>query len=146
VHKRSVMHRTSNDTKLSWCMPSSAHAPYLLAGQGLRNALPTRPLLIQNGRIVSGENDVDQHPTLNDKGRVKIVPASPPHHPLRIEPANPVCPCKTANQRIDACGNGARGADLVVTAVQEDRDAAASIVRMFAQAQAGRERRIEVVG
>jgi glutamate synthase (NADPH) small chain len=66
---------------------------------------------------------------LHDDGRVKIVPAPPPHHPLRVDPANPVYPYQTANQRIFAGGDGVRGADLVVTAVQEGRDAAASIVR-----------------
>ena len=71
---------------------------------------------------------------LHDDGRVKIVPAPPPHHPLRIDPANPVYPYQTANKRIFAGGDGVRGADLVVTAVQEGRDAAASIVRFLSTA------------
>ena len=71
---------------------------------------------------------------LHDDGRVKVFPAPPPHHPLRIDPANPVYPYQTANTRIFAGGDGVRGADLVVTAVQEGRDAAASIVRFLATA------------
>jgi glutamate synthase (NADPH/NADH) small chain len=69
---------------------------------------------------------------LHDDGRVKVFPAPPPHHPLRIDPANPVYPYQTANPHIFAGGDGVRGADLVVTAVQEGRDAAASIVRFLA--------------
>ncbi|MES2672308.1 MAG: FAD-dependent oxidoreductase [Pseudomonadota bacterium] len=69
---------------------------------------------------------------LHDDGRVKIFPAPPPHHPLRIDPANPVYPYQTANPHIFAGGDGVRGADLVVTAVQEGRDAAGSIVRFLA--------------
>jgi glutamate synthase (NADPH/NADH) small chain len=71
---------------------------------------------------------------LHDDGRVKIVPAPLPHHPLRIDPANPVYPYQTANKHIFAGGDGVRGADLVVTAVQEGRDAAASMVRFLATA------------
>jgi glutamate synthase (NADPH/NADH) small chain len=71
---------------------------------------------------------------LHDDGRVKVVPAPPPHHPLRIDPANPVYPYQTANERIFAGGDGVRGADLVVTAVQEGRDAAGSIVRFLGAA------------
>jgi glutamate synthase (NADPH) small chain len=69
---------------------------------------------------------------LHDDGRVKVFPAPPPHHPLRIDPANPVYPYQTANPHIFAGGDGVRGADLVVTAVQEGRDAAGSIVRFLA--------------
>ena len=69
---------------------------------------------------------------LHDDGRVKVFPAPPPHHPLRIDPANPVYPYQTANPNIFAGGDGVRGADLVVTAVQEGRDAAGSIVRFLA--------------
>jgi len=69
---------------------------------------------------------------LHDDGRVKVFPAPPPHHPVRIDPANPVYPYQTANKRIFAGGDGVRGADLVVTAVQEGRDAAGSIVRFLA--------------
>jgi glutamate synthase (NADPH) small chain len=69
---------------------------------------------------------------LHDDGRVKVFPAPPPHHPLRIDPANPVYPYQTANEHIFAGGDGVRGADLVVTAVQEGRDAAGSIVRFLA--------------
>jgi glutamate synthase (NADPH) small chain len=69
---------------------------------------------------------------LHDDGRVRVVPAPPPHHPLRIDPANPVYPYQTANAKVFAGGDGVRGADLVVTAVQEGRDAAASMVRMLA--------------
>jgi glutamate synthase (NADPH) small chain len=68
---------------------------------------------------------------LHDDGRVKVFPAPPPHHPLRIDPANPVYPYQTANAKVFAGGDGVRGADLVVTAVQEGRDAAASIVRFL---------------
>lgn len=68
---------------------------------------------------------------LHDDGRVKVFPAPPPHHPLRIDPANPVYPYQTANPHIFAGGDGVRGADLVVTAVQEGRDAAGSIVRFL---------------
>ncbi len=71
---------------------------------------------------------------LHDDGRVKVFPAPPPHHPLRIDSANPVYPYQTANPHIFAGGDGVRGADLVVTAVQEGRDAAASIVRFLATA------------
>ena len=71
---------------------------------------------------------------LHDDGRVKIVPGPKPHHPLRIDPANPAYPYQTANKHIFAGGDGVRGADLVVTAVQEGRDAAASIVRFLATA------------
>ncbi len=71
---------------------------------------------------------------LHDDGRVKIVPGPKPHHPLRIDPANPLYPYQTANKHIFAGGDGVRGADLVVTAVQEGRDAAASIVRFLATA------------
>ncbi|MCC7248993.1 MAG: hypothetical protein IT473_10255, partial [Lysobacter sp.] len=42
---------------------------------------------------------------------------------------NPLYPYQTTNPRLFAGGDGVRGADLVVTAVQEGRDAAASIVR-----------------
>lgn len=69
---------------------------------------------------------------LHDDGRVKVVPAPPPHHALRIDPAKPLYPYQTANPRVFAGGDGVRGADLVVTAVQEGRDAAASIVRYLA--------------
>ena len=69
---------------------------------------------------------------LHDDGRVKVFPAPPPHHPLRLDPANPVYPYQTANPNIFAGGDGVRGADLVVTAVQEGRDAAGSIVRFLA--------------
>ncbi len=69
---------------------------------------------------------------LHDDGRVNVVPAPPPHHVLRIDPAKPLYPYQTANQRVFAGGDGVRGADLVVTAVQEGRDAAASIVRYLA--------------
>jgi glutamate synthase (NADPH) small chain len=65
---------------------------------------------------------------LHDDGRVKIVPAPPPHHPLRIDPAKPILPYQTSNRKVFAGGDGVRGADLVVTAVQEGRDAAASIL------------------
>ncbi len=68
---------------------------------------------------------------LHDDGRVKVFPAPPPHHQLRIDPANPVYPYQTANPHIFAGGDGVRGADLVVTAVQEGRDAAGSIVRFL---------------
>lgn len=68
---------------------------------------------------------------MHDDGRVKVFPAPPPHHPLRIDPANPVYPYQTANPHIFAGGDGVRGADLVVTAVQEGRDAAGSIVRFL---------------
>ena len=68
---------------------------------------------------------------LHDDGRVKIVPAPPPHHPLRIDPAKPIHPYQTSNDKVFAGGDGVRGADLVVTAVQEGRDAAASIVRFL---------------
>jgi glutamate synthase (NADPH) small chain len=68
---------------------------------------------------------------LHDDGRVNVVPAPPPHHPLRIDPVNPVYPYQTANAKVFAGGDGVRGADLVVTAVQEGRDAAASIVRFM---------------
>ena len=71
---------------------------------------------------------------LHDDGRVNVFPAPPPHHPLRIDPANPAYPYQTANKNIFAGGDGVRGADLVVTAVQEGRDAAASIVRYLATA------------
>lgn len=71
---------------------------------------------------------------LHDDGRVKIVPGPKPHHPLRIDPANPVYPYQTANKHIFAGGDGVRGADLVVTAVQEGRDAAGSIVRFLGAA------------
>lgn len=40
-------------------------------------------------------------------------------------------PYQTANPRVFAGGDAVRGADLVVTAVQEGRDAAASIVRLL---------------
>jgi glutamate synthase (NADPH) small chain len=68
---------------------------------------------------------------LHDDGRVNVVPAPPPHHPLRIDPANPMYPYQTANRHVFAGGDGVRGADLVVTAVQEGRDAAANIVRFL---------------
>ncbi len=71
---------------------------------------------------------------LHDDGRVKIVPAPPPHHVVRIDPANPLYPYQTTNPRLFAGGDGVRGADLVVTAVQEGRDAAASIVRYLGAA------------
>ena len=41
-------------------------------------------------------------------------------------------PYQTANAKVFAGGDGVRGADLVVTAVQEGRDAAGSIVRFLA--------------
>jgi glutamate synthase (NADPH) small chain len=69
---------------------------------------------------------------LHDDGRVKIVPAPPPHHPLRIDPTKPIHPYQTSNSKVFAGGDGVRGADLVVTAVREGRDAGASIVRFLA--------------
>jgi glutamate synthase (NADPH/NADH) small chain len=73
---------------------------------------------------------------LREDGRIKAVPAPPPHHPLRIDPSVPrdraIHPYQTSHPRIFAGGDGVRGADLVVTAVQEGRDAAASIVRYLA--------------
>ena len=59
------------------------------------------------------------------------MPAPPPHHPACFDPNNPVYPYQTANPRLFAGGDGVRGADLVVTAVQEGRDATGSIVRYF---------------
>ncbi|TRP67633.1 glutamate synthase small subunit, partial [Salmonella enterica subsp. enterica serovar Panama] len=41
-------------------------------------------------------------------------------------------PFQTAHPRLFAGGDAVRGADLVVTAVAEGRDAAASIVRLLA--------------
>ena len=57
--------------------------------------------------------------------------ASPPHHPFRFDPANLVHPYQTTHPKLFAGGDGVRGADLVVTAVQEGRDAAGSIVRFL---------------
>ncbi|MFZ5635343.1 MAG: FAD-dependent oxidoreductase [Pseudomonadota bacterium] len=71
---------------------------------------------------------------LHDDGRIRITPAPPPHHPARFDANNPVYPYQTANPKLFAGGDGVRGADLVVTAVQEGRDAAASIVRFLATA------------
>ena len=45
-------------------------------------------------------------------------------------------PYQTGHDRLFAGGDCVRGADLVVTAVQEGRDAAASIVRMLRGAKA----------
>ena len=42
-------------------------------------------------------------------------------------------PCQTANAKVFAGGDAVRGADLVVTAAKEGRDAAASIVRSLAR-------------
>lgn len=69
--------------------------------------------------------------TLHDDGRIRVTPAPPPHHPFRFDPANPVHPYQTTNPKLFAGGDGVRGADLVVTAVQEGRDAAGSIVRFL---------------
>lgn len=69
---------------------------------------------------------------LHDDGRIRVTPAPPSHHPLRIDPAHPVYPYQTTHPKLFAGGDGVRGADLVVTAVQEGRDAAASIVRLLA--------------
>jgi glutamate synthase (NADPH) small chain len=68
---------------------------------------------------------------LHEDGRIRVTPAPPPHHPARFDAANPIHPYQTANAKIFAGGDGVRGADLVVTAVQEGRDAAASIVRFL---------------
>ena len=45
-------------------------------------------------------------------------------------------PYQTAHPKLFAGGDAVRGADLVVTAVQEGRDAAASIARMLRGAKA----------
>ncbi|WP_394001524.1 FAD-dependent oxidoreductase [Luteimonas sp. WGS1318] len=47
-------------------------------------------------------------------------------------------PYQTAHPKVFAGGDAVRGADLVVTAVQEGRDAAASIARMLRRADAAR--------
>lgn len=58
-------------------------------------------------------------------GRIRVTPPPKRHHPL----ADDVFPYRTAHPKVFAGGDGVRGADLVVTAVQEGRDAATSIVR-----------------
>ncbi|TXH70545.1 MAG: glutamate synthase small subunit, partial [Lysobacteraceae bacterium] len=75
---------------------------------------------------------------LREDGRIAVTPAPPPHAPVRFDTtlahrASPISPYQTANPKIFAGGDAVRGADLVVTAVQEGRDAAASIVRYLAQ-------------
>ena len=71
---------------------------------------------------------------LHDDGRIRVTAPPPPHHPARFDPASTVFPYQTANPKLFAGGDGVRGADLVVTAVKEGRDAAASIVRYLAKA------------
>ncbi|MFD0724960.1 FAD-dependent oxidoreductase [Lysobacter brunescens] len=67
---------------------------------------------------------------LHDDGRIRITPPPPPHHHIaQTNGATAILPYQTANPKIFAGGDGVRGADLVVTAVKEGRDAAASIVR-----------------
>jgi glutamate synthase (NADPH/NADH) small chain len=60
-------------------------------------------------------------------GRIKVAPK--PRGCAR--PAGTALPYQTSNPKVFAGGDGVRGADLVVTAVQEGRDAAAGIARLL---------------
>jgi glutamate synthase (NADPH/NADH) small chain len=63
---------------------------------------------------------------LRDDGRIRVMPAPPPHH--RLPADSDVLPYQTANAKVFAGGDGVRGADLVVTAVFEGREAAQGIL------------------
>ncbi len=69
-----------------------------------------------------------QNIALENDGRIRVTPAPRPHHPSRADEF----PFQTTHRKIFAGGDGVRGADLVVTAVYEGREAAASIVRYLA--------------
>ena len=60
-------------------------------------------------------------------GRIKVAPK--PRGCTK--PASDALPYQTTNPKVFAGGDGVRGADLVVTAVQEGRDAAAGIARLL---------------
>jgi glutamate synthase (NADPH/NADH) small chain len=60
-------------------------------------------------------------------GRIKVAPK--PRGCAK--PSSDALPYQTTNARVFAGGDGVRGADLVVTAVQEGRDAAAGIARLL---------------
>lgn len=70
---------------------------------------------------------------LQGDGRIEVTPE--PRRHARVDDA--AYPYRTAHPRIFAGGDAVRGADLVVTAVKEGRDAAASIVRYLAREAAG---------
>ena len=60
-------------------------------------------------------------------GRIKVAPK--PRGCAK--PSNVALPYQTSNPKVFAGGDGVRGADLVVTAVQEGRDAAAGIAKLL---------------
>lgn len=60
-------------------------------------------------------------------GRIKVAPK--PRGCAK--PSSTALPYQTSNRKVFAGGDGVRGADLVVTAVQEGRDAAAGMVRLL---------------
>jgi glutamate synthase (NADPH/NADH) small chain len=66
---------------------------------------------------------------LHDNGRIRVH--APPSRGGRAADGAINLPFQTTNRRIFAGGDGVRGADLVVTAAYEGREAAASILRTF---------------
>ena len=60
-------------------------------------------------------------------GRIRVAPK--PRGCAK--PAGNALPYQTGNPKVFAGGDGVRGADLVVTAVQEGRDAAAGIAKLL---------------
>jgi glutamate synthase (NADPH/NADH) small chain len=65
---------------------------------------------------------------LEANGRIKVTPA--PTCKQRTS-ASTALPYQTSNSRVFAGGDGVRGADLVVTATYEGREAAAGIVKLL---------------
>jgi glutamate synthase (NADPH/NADH) small chain len=67
--------------------------------------------------------------TLEDNGRIKVEPAPSGCGSRRATAKDAALPFQTSHPRVFAGGDSVRGADLVVTAAYEGREAAGSIVR-----------------
>ena len=65
---------------------------------------------------------------LETNGRIKVTPAPTCKQPAKTSTS---LPYQTSNPRVFAGGDGVRGADLVVTATFEGREAAAGIVKLL---------------
>ena len=64
---------------------------------------------------------------LEANGRIKVTPAPT----CKTRSASPALPYQTSNPKVFAGGDGVRGADLVVTATFEGREAAAGIATLL---------------
>lgn len=103
---------------------------------GTEEELPADVVLIAFGFQPDPPAWLDAHGVaLEADGRIRVAPpargcrrngSGADHAPL---------PFQTAHPRLFAGGDSVRGADLVVTAAYEGREAAASILRSFAPAQ-----------